>query len=224
MGQLNPSLVVSIFLFSCISGVTGFSEADVISKDNQSILEESSPAPVHAGSGTVSEVNLNSLARSDNWAGVYGNASGRYLLGSSGSELYSWGSSRGKYVYFDEDSIDFGSNWSPANLTYMNSEYPFLLNSTTEEASVTFNRTVSVESVFQAGSVDNTVASHTFNGTGQPFWKTAYLTDGYDGFFTAIVDDSTSYSGKPADYQAILPENGYASSEPTSFNVWIELE
>ncbi len=184
--------------------------------------QEAENATIEAGS--VMEANISAPnAFSRTWAGVYGNVTASYIVGTGSSPFFSWGLLDARYVYASPQPLDFSSDWQPANMTYMESEYPFLENGT-ERPEKTFTTTGDIKSGFQDDPVNDTLAAETFNSTGNPYWKTLFLNDGNGGFFAGRILDGRSFNDKVADYQLILPENGYDDSQGTAFSVYLELE
>jgi hypothetical protein len=174
--------------------------------------------------GRVMDVNLSAAnAISDSWAGVYGNVTASYVVGSGDSPFFSWGLLDASYIYASPQTLDFSSDWSPTNISYMESEYPFLGNGT-ERPEDTFDTTGNVSSDFQDSPVNDTLAAETFDEEGDPYWKTYFVNDGDGGFFAGEVVDGRSFNDREADYQLILPEDGTDDQDGTAFGVYLELE
>lgn len=170
--------------------------------------------------GALTSVNVFTEDDTNNWAGIYGEVSGVQAVGGQNS-IFEWGSGEARNIYFSEQEIDFEAEWKPGNSSLMEAEYPFLKNST--DGSGTFNNTTDLETVYQNQTIENIPAAFTSNSSGTPAWKTGYIYDGENGFFVGEIDsEKTSFNGKPANYQVMLPEDG-SDSSPSSYQVWVEL-
>ncbi|HIQ49782.1 MAG TPA: hypothetical protein EYH56_01160, partial [Nanoarchaeota archaeon] len=72
------------------------------------------PAPsagqVDVDAGNITLVNITTEQSTYHWAGIYGNATGKLVLGDAQSNrMYEW-VAKAKYVYFDDDeTISWGS-------------------------------------------------------------------------------------------------------------------
>ncbi len=177
------------------------------------------------GAGAVVNMNVSSpRAESDNWAGVFGNVTSQYIIGSdTGSPFFSWELLSANYVYASPQDLDFTSSWQPGNISYLKIRYPFLEN-TIEEPAETFTATNStVNSKFQSDPVEDTLVSYTNNASGTSIWETHFLSDGDRGFFAGRVRDGRSFNNKESDYQLILPENGDEQGG-TAYSMYLELE
>lgn len=177
---------------------------------------------VSVETGSISEVELSVSAESNMWTGLYGEAGGGVGVGAGNDTLFNWEATEARYVYLDEDGIDFEANWSAANSSDLASEYGFL--SGVESSSNTFRSKANLTPTMQEDSVLNTVAAETRNGSGSYHWKTAYVRqNSSDGFFVGVVDNGTAFNGNEADFQVLLPEKPF-DSKPTTYNMWVELE
>jgi hypothetical protein len=190
---------------------------DLIAPDND-------PDNITVEPGSVVQANISAAnAFSDSWAGVYGNVTANYIVGTGNSPFFSWGLLDASYIYASPQELDFSSDWSSTNTSYLESSYPFLGNET-ERPEDTFNSTANISSEFQEDSVNDTLAARTFNSEGERYWKTLFLNDGDGGFFAGEIADGRSFNGMKADYQLILPEDGTDDQEGTAFSLYLELE
>lgn len=183
------------------------------------------PENESVGAGSVMNMNVSApRAPSDMWAGVFGNVTANYIVGQdTQSPFFSWGLLDARYVYASSQPLDFSGDWSPGNISYMKNQYSFL-GTGSEEPSETFKyNNGSIDSGFQEDPVNDTLMSKTYNGSGNPYWKTLYLSDGGGGFFAGPVDGGTSFNDLAADYQLILPEEGFGDGG-TEYSMYLELE
>ncbi|MFB6099741.1 MAG: hypothetical protein ABEK16_00575 [Candidatus Nanohalobium sp.] len=216
------SLLVFIFLLA--SPVLG---QDSINKTytTGNFTSATPPENDSIGAGTVMEMDVSApRAPSDTWAGVFGNVTAQYIVGQdTQSPFFSWGLLDARYVYASSQPLDFSGDWSPGNISYMQEQYPFLKNGS-EEVSETFtSKNGSIDSGFQPGAVNDTLASFTYNSTGDPAWETLYLSDGNGGFFAGPIRNGVAFNGFAADYQLILPESEYGDGGK-SYSMYLELE
>lgn len=160
---------------------------------------------------------------SNNWAGIFGNVTSSYVVGDSNSTFFSWEIVEGRYIYASSSDLNFSGTWKDSNVSEMESQYPFLANGT-EEPEETFDTTGEVDSELISSPVTST-AAETFDGAGNPFWKTIYLNDGDSGFFaTPVKANQEAFNGEIADYQMILPEDGFANSNGTEYSLYVEVK
>ena len=195
---------------------------------NETLTEENLTVETEPGTGYAYEGNVLNVSISaprytaDSWTGVFGNVTSQYIVGQSADSFFSWSLSDARYVYASSQPLDFSSDWSRTNQSYMESQYGFLADSP-EPVSETFNQTANLSSSFQSDPVNETLASSTLNNQSQPYWKTLFLNDGDGGFFAGEVRDGVSFEGSSSDYQLILPENGDEDTG-TSYSLYLELE
>lgn len=190
---------------------------DNLTSDSESHAE-------YASEGNVLNVSISAPRyTSDSWTGVIGNVTSRYVVGQAAeTSFFSWSLSDARYVYASSQPLDFGSNWSKTNQSYMESQYSFLSDSQ-ESVPDTFNYTANLNSSFQQSPVNETLAAYTLDSDSNPYWRTMFLNDGDGGFFAGEVRQGTSFEGSSSDYQMILPENG-EDETGTSYSLYIELE
>lgn len=174
--------------------------------------------------GTTTQLNVQPGTEAvNNWAGVYGNVTSQYVVGTVNSTFFSWDMIEGKYVYASSESLNFTGKWQSSNITHMENQYPFLTNGT-ERIEDTFDTTGTLDSDFSNSEIESTAAT-TYNGEGQEFWQTIYLDDGSSGFFaTPVEQERKAFNNQTTDYQMILPENGFANDDATEYNLYVEVK
>lgn len=176
--------------------------------------------------GNVTEANLSAEQSTDNWAGLYGNATGNLVLGAGddGSVLYNW-DAEAQNVFAASGSVEW-VNLSDSNATNVNNYYS--LGDTSDNATETLTESGSID---LDGTTYNGDAVSTNDGTDSAAWETVALEDnssetrqnGADlPVFAGIVGQSTSaFNGEVADYQLMLPADDSADAE--TYNMYLEL-
>ncbi|MFT4892545.1 MAG: hypothetical protein ACI8Z7_000325 [Candidatus Nanohaloarchaea archaeon] len=176
-------------------------------------------ADVSTDSGALTSIDVFVADPADIWTGVYGQVSGSQAVGST-NPLYEWDSGEARYIYFSQNQIDFQTDWEAGNISMMEENYPFIVNSTAD-ANKTFNSSMQVDSIYHSQVLD-VPAVYTKNSSGSSVWGTGYISDGSNGFFAGEVREGAGFDGSDINYQVMLPENGNDGS-PSSYQVWVEL-
>jgi len=202
--------------------------AGVESSTDKGEFPAPSPGSVSVESGNIYEVNISTNQSTYHWTGVYGNATGKLVLGdSSGDKMYEW-TAVAKYVYFDDDS---SINWgSLASVTCSDVEgvYGYLAGAS-DSCSNTFTATRNYDSDVTSDSVANAIAAQTYDDNGAAYWYTIAVGDGgtSDIVFVGETTGSSThgaYNGVQANYQVILPEDGGdGDTTAATYYIWIEL-
>ncbi len=179
--------------------------------------------------GYIRLANVSTEMSTYHWAGIYGNASGTLVLGdASGSKMYTW-TATATYVFFDDDNTINWGTIDNATCTDIGTSFSFIADSTGASDSCSNTFTNSGPTNFKSiGNVLSTAYALTYDNTQTPTWKTYAVKDTTQGdvFFAAetITTPGTAFDGSPANYQAILPENGENADTTTqTYYIWIEL-
>lgn len=209
-------------LLVLMSAAVAAPESAVIRKNTLTFDSQESKDSLTVDVGTVTGAQLTGDLPADKWAGLYGNATGSHVIGDDSGSLFQWRTSPARYVYLDEDGINFFNNWSAGNKSLLRREYPYLDSSV--EGADTLNSTLTINSSLQKSNISGAAAVRTLDGAGSPYWDTAYLYDGSDGFFAGVVEvTGTSFLGEEVDYQMMVPEKG-SDGDPVSYGVWMEVQ
>lgn len=172
--------------------------------------------------GTIYEANVSAEQSTGNWAGLFGNATGKLVLGTSTDDrLYEW-EARAEYVMASTAGSITWSNVEDATASALNSAITNF-DQQSDNATQTFNETAAG---YSGTSGD---AALTFDGSGSQAWTTALeATSGSPGsisdfVFTGVAQPgpgTTAYDGSGADYQVIVPETGNSNT----YNLYLELQ
>ena len=181
---------------------------------------------VNIESGNIYLVNLTAEQSTYHWAGIYGNATGKLVLGdSSTAKMYEW-DAVATYVFFDDDNTVDWSNISTATCTDVEGSYGFLTGAS-DDCSHTL--TTTHDPTFHSiADIAATAAGQSYDDTAAAYWWTLAVKDGTNGdvLFVGEVDNSghAGYDGTVVNYQTMLPEDGSnGDTTATPFYVWIEL-
>lgn len=220
------ALSVLLVVPSVLAAVPG--GASVQSTEDKGEFPAPSPGGVAVEAGNITLVNVTTKQSTYHWAGIYGNATGKLVLGDSNQNImYEW-DAIAKYVYFDDDQT---INWGSLTLvtcTDMESVYGFL-SGVSDSCSNTFTTTKDFDSDATGDVVTGAIAAVTYDNTGSPTWYTIAVGDGGTGDIVFIAETTgatygTAYNGDTVNYQAILPEDGSnGDTNPTTYWIWIEL-
>ena len=198
----------------------------------------SSAGSISVVSGRIYEANVTGEQSTYHWAGVYGNATGTLILGdSSNKKMFEW-PAKATYVFFDDDGTIDWENLGDATCTDVENSFGFL-SGASDDCSNTFSAGTAVpdfKSISTTG-FSGTITAKTLDGeaTQTAHWVTYAIKDttNSDVLFAAETEYITSgesstthsaYNGVPANYQAILPENGNnGDTSATTYYIWIEL-
>lgn len=173
--------------------------------------------------GNVTQADLSSEQSTDNWAGLYGNASGTLVLGAGtdGDVLYDWDASADSVFAASDDVV-----WSNITDGYAGTVDGFYDITGSDDANATFtantNETVDVSETEYEGSTALT------NGDSEEAWSTIVLednssdeeTDNLPVFAGIVGEGDAAFNGDEADYQMILPAE---DENPRSFDMYLEL-
>jgi hypothetical protein len=211
------AMVASLVLATGIAAAQSGATVDS-SSDQGEYSGPTSPGQVDADGGNVTYANLSTSQTTDNWAGVFGNATGTLVLGDGTDRLFEW-DAVADYVFASTGTVDFSSiSGGTASGLASNLNYGVVSDNATQ----TFDdgdTTVDVN-----GGVTGDTAL-TYDQSDNEVWETVYLTDGSNDVFAGVTQpysSETSYAGTDADYQIILPEDNTGSA--ASFNVYMELQ
>ncbi len=187
----------------------------------------SAAGTVNVTSGHVYLANVTAEQSTYHWAGVYGNATGKLVLGdSSSNKMYEW-DAVAKYIYFDDDnSITWGS-LQLVSCSDVEGVYTYL-SGASDSCTNTFTGTNNYDSTVTSDSVANAITAQTYDDSSTAYWKTMALGDGgtSDIVFVAEADSAYhgAYDGTVANYQVILPEDGSnGDTTATTYYIWVEL-
>jgi hypothetical protein len=166
--------------------------------------------------GNVTGANISGDQTTDDWAGIYGNATGTINLGTD-AILYTW-PAEPQHVFAANDSV----NWTQlqnASLPNINSIYQ--LSGQTDDAQATFNKSTTL--YFGSTNISAS-AARTYNASENPTWITAATSDGSTPVFTGKVRNNatTSFNGEISDYQMIIPTGG-GGDELIAYSMFIDL-
>ena len=186
----------------------------------------SGSATVGTGAGVITAANISAEQPTDNWAGLYGNATGTLVLGdNSDNSLYEW-DARAEYVMATTGTVsDFTSLTGSTDFDTSLNGISAITSDGSDNATETFNDTAST-----GYSGDNTNIAKTFDGNNDQAWTTALeATSSSPGntlsnyVFTAVAQpgsSNTAWDGSQADYQAIVPEDDTVSD----YTLYMELQ
>ena len=227
---LAPVLVAGVF-----AAVPGGASPEYT--ENKGEYPPPSPGTVKVEAGNVTLANITTNQSTYHWAGVFGNATGKLILGdASGYKLYEW-VAKAVYVYFDNDNfINWSATATSATCSDVEGEYTFLQGKS-DDCSATFTTTRTYNSYSLPWSGITTIAAQTYKFDGAtytPYWYTLALN--VDGEVVFVAETEWITSGKTSEYnvaydgttmvnyQVILPENGEGGdTATTTYYVWIEL-
>ncbi len=231
--KLDKSIAVLAMVASLILATTAVAAQD--NQPTQSSVSDvdtldqyfaESDDEVEVYGGNVTQANLDSEQSTDNWAGIYGNASGNLVLGAGeeGDVLFDWDASA-DYVFASSDDVVW-SNITNGTAETVNNFYGLEVEDS-DSAEDTFNAednaTVDVAREEYEGDTALT------NGDEDEEWSTVVLEDNSSDIdttnvpvFSGIVGEGDSaFNGDEADYQMILPAED--DTEPRSFDMYLEL-
>jgi hypothetical protein len=192
--------------------------------------------------GNVSNINISGEQTTDQWAGIYGTATGSLVLGSnetgSSGVFYKWGDATVDNVYIDSfGNINWG-NLTPGAPNNVTDAYGMISTGDTDNASATYN----ASRPYEIGNSSNTYTlptAETESSTAGNDFDTGIIQDvddenapangsaqAEDPFFVAEVNtNADAFNGEPADYQAIVP--AAISDDPaqgsTTYDLYVEL-
>jgi hypothetical protein len=194
--------------------------------------------------GNVSNYNISGEQTTNQWAGIYGTATGSLVLGSNetgnSGVFYEWGDATVDNVYIDSfGSINWG-NLTPGAPNNVTDAYGMIDSGDTDNASATYDTSEPYEIGNSTNEYTLPTAETRSNITNDEF-KTGIIQDvdnegqpangsaqPDDPFFVAKVDDAAdkgAFNGEPADYQAIVP--AAISDDPedgsTTYDLYVEL-
>lgn len=180
--------------------------------------------------GNVTQANLSAEQSTDNWAGLYGNATGSLILGTgdtdaSSSTLYEWDADA-QTVFAASGSVEW-VNLSDSNATNVNNYYSLGADSdNATETLTTQDEPVDLDEETYLGD-----AVRTNNGDGNGVWTTVALEDNSSDtrvngadlpvFAGFVGEGDTAFNGDVADYQLMLPADDSANAE--TYNMYLEL-
>ncbi len=177
--------------------------------------------------GEITVANLTTEQSTYHWAGIYGNVTGKLILGSGSDKMYEW-TGKGVYVYLNKNSSVVWTSLTNATCSDVEGAYGFLTGAS-DDCAHTFKTTRNFNShIISLGSGNNNIlAALTYSAGGVTEWYTLALKDTSENdivFAGEVVEDGTTYDGEEADYQVIVPENEESGSTGTTdYYVWIEL-
>jgi hypothetical protein len=182
------------------------------------------PDTVTTNPGEITSANVTAEQTTERWAGLFGNATGTIVLGSSDTDrLYEW-DARAEYVFASTNgSVDF-TTLGTADAASLNGLSSLSYGDSSDNATKTFSTTSS--SSYSGASTD---AALTYNGGNSPVWTTALEaataspTQLSHYVFTGVAQPDageTAYDGSTADYQVIVPQDGGVSS----YSLYMELQ
>jgi hypothetical protein len=223
------------------------SNPEQVSVDGDEILAGFNSSATGSASligGNVSNINISGEQSTDQWAGIYGTATGSLVLGSnetgSSGVFYEWGDATVDNVYINSfDSPNWG-NLTPGAPNNVTEAYGMISSDDTDNASATYD----TSATYEIGNSSNTydlATAETETNESNTWFNTGIIQDvdnegqpangsaqPEDPFFVAEVnDDQTvgSFNGEPADYQAIVP--AAISDDPaqgsTTYDLYVEL-
>jgi hypothetical protein len=176
-------------------------------------------------SGNISQANLDTNQSTFRWAGLLGNVTGKIILGDSTSAvLFNW-TALGNLVYASNVAAPAWGTLADANGAAVTGVFGYLTGGagvSDDYADTFIGPSQSIGSnIFTALNSDYA----TTGTTGTSVWKTYSLTDGLNIVFAGkVVENGNAYTGEPADYQMIIPEDGTnANIASTSWYLWVEL-
>lgn len=201
--------------------------ATITSADKGEYPGPSTVGSLTVESGNIYNANVSTEQSTYHWAGVYGNATGKLVLGdSSSNKMYEW-SAVAKYVYFDDDNSITWGNLQIVTCGNVEGVYTFL-SGASDDCDSTFTTTRNYDSSVTSDSVSGAIAAQTYDDGSTAYWYTIALGDGgtSDIVFVGEADSAghNAYNGAFSNYQVILPEDGSnGDTTTTTYYVWIEL-
>ena len=182
---------------------------------------------INLDGGNVTQANLSAEQSTDNWAGLYGNATGNLVLGANddGSVLYNW-DAEAQNVFAASESV----NWvnltedSTGSATTVNDYYTMGDDSDNATRTLTGESSVTFDSTSYTGD-----SVQTNNGATSPTWTTIALEDNSTAegdtnipvFAGEVGEGDTAFNGDVADYQLMLPAVETEGTE--TYNMYLEL-
>ncbi|MFN3909737.1 MAG: hypothetical protein ACK4J0_00700 [Candidatus Anstonellaceae archaeon] len=184
-----------------------------------------------AWGGNITRVNLTINSSTLHWQGFYGTITASLRLasgsGSNISTLKTWNVNTltGQVYVSQSSNVDFTVlNSTPTNLSTLDSVFSFLLNS--NDAAVNTG-TDNANPQFYIGQYvvnpNTRPMITTYDNSSSPVWKEVVLRHANTGspedfVFVGIINSSgVAYSGEPAHFQIIVPENAVDSVVTTYY-------
>jgi len=198
--------------------------AQINAQFNRGQFPVQGPATVNIQAGNITNANLTTNESTYRWAGLYGNATGTLRLGdATGLQMYRW-SAFGRLVYAARNLIDW-TTLADASPTDVEGQIAWLNLGAQDNYTNTFlNAPENIGSgIWTAMTSDYAL---TYNDVGTSIWKTYSLKDVSNNiiFVGRVLRDSKAYSGQPADYQMIIPEDGTSGDVTTTgWKLYVEL-
>lgn len=216
-----------------VRGITGTGGQEVPSETDEDspaeanveqidILEEyqqgaPSTSDLEVEGGNITRANLTTTQATDNWAGIYGNATGDLVLGTE-AIFFQWDAVP-QLVIAANHTVEW-DNLQSATVENVDRYYGM------QDLSDSAENTLTNTEEFEIGDtqIENAPSIQTYNGTRQPLWITGALSDGEEPLFAgeALDNDSTAFTGEIANYQMMVPTGGDEQLIPYSMYMTVE--
>ncbi len=203
--------------------------ATVQSSTDQGVYPAPNPGSVNVQAGHTYLTNLTTEQSTYHWAGIFGNVTGKIVLGDENNfKMFSW-DAIGQWVYASTASaLDWTNSWSAATCSVLDSAFSFLTGAS-DDCAHTFTTTDNFTSEATGQSVTNTIEAQTYDNTTTAYWKTMAAQEGSSPtnvvFIAPVETGHKSFNNQTVQYQMILPENGgNGDTSPTQYYLWVELK
>jgi len=191
-----------------ISGETDLGQYEIMPPSSTSIIE----------SGNITGANLRANMSTYRWAGLTGNVTGLIVLAdASNISMFTWTAS-GRVVFASNESSITWSSLENASSSVMPT---YIATAANDNYTNTFTGSGALDS----DMFTITAERATTTSGGATIWYT-YALNATEGLVWAgeVEEDGTDYSGKIADYQMIIPEDGTGGDETSNtYYLWVEL-
>ncbi len=169
-------------------------------------------ASAEVNAGTVYEYNVDYSAKTGYWAGIYGNITGKYILGDGTSNLYTWTVSAptGNILITYTQTPDFANVSTVADAATLYGLLTQDINGWSPDADQNVDKTFTVASDADCTYAGATLAANVEgNYQGKGYWPVcAYQDDANNVIFASPIDATgVAFDGSAAQYEAIVAAN-----------------
>ncbi len=203
--------------------------ATVQTNADQGVYPASSAGSVNVNAGHTYLTNLSAEQSTYHWAGLFGNVTGKIVLGDTSSfKMFEW-DAIGQWVYASiASALTWTGTWDAATCSDVESAFSFLTGAS-DDCAHTFTATDNFNSEATGQSASSTIEAQTYDNTTTAYWNTMVVKDGAATpnlvFVAPVETGHKSFNNQTVQYQMILPENGgNGDTSPTQYYLWVELK
>ncbi len=228
-----PLLLALLFSSFAAAAPTG---ATIVSNVTETVSPAAAASSTTVG-GSFTTLVLNATTQTPRWKAYVGNVSGSVLLRNAANwSIYSWGTATpsGEVYVSRVSSIDW-SSLSCADSSAISAEESVLNHTSSQVDSINNTFNASVHRSFYVGTTQISASTCPaialyVNGTSQESlgenadFQEVLLKDSSNALVYAslINNDQYGYNNETLDFEAIVPEDEYAST-PHTYYFWLEL-